>query len=222
MKLKRIGLALLVVIGSLIAVEAPAQEEGMTQQETKEMAFGRLSEERQKKVIVMLKKIFKEAKVKAEESIRENGSMVPYGYAANRDGKGQFLHIDPEQKMKAEVAAHAIQKSILTNALRGDLAASAIFMTMGMPQGLAEETKRKLEASIKGDRGIQDVRILTVELQHLGGLGLLMSVPFWQADNEKWIFGQPVAQRVPAELQKSVQRMIKKAAQKQRSQEDDS
>jgi len=44
--------------------------------------------------------------------------------------------------MKAEVAAHAIQKSILTNAVRGQLAASAIFLTMGLPEGLEEETRK--------------------------------------------------------------------------------
>ena len=221
MKLKRIGLALLVA-GALIGVETPAQDAGMTQQETKEMAFGQLSEEKQKQVIAMLKKIFKEAKGKAEESIRENGSMVPYGYAANHQGQGQFLHINPEQKVEAEVAAHAIQKSILTNAVRGKLAASGMFLTMGVPKGLKEKTREKLRASIKGDRGLDDVRFLMVELQHLGGLGLLMSVPYWQNDDNTWVFGKPVSQQVSPELQSSVQRVMRKAAQQQRSQGGDS
>ncbi|TDT41564.1 hypothetical protein DES49_1660 [Halospina denitrificans] len=216
MKLKSIGLALLIA-GALVAVEAPAQEEGMTQEKAKEMAFGQLSEEKQKQVIAMLKKIFKDAKGKAEKSIRENGSMVPYGYAANNQGQGQFLHIDPEQKLKAEMAAHAIQKTIITNAVRGDLAASGMFLTMGVPQGLQEETRKKLEKSIKGDRGIEDVRFLMVELQHLGGLGLLMTVPYWQSDEGKWVFGEPVSQQVSPELQRSVQRIMRKASQKQGS-----
>ena len=222
MKLKKIVLALL--IGALIPVHAQAQEEqeGMTQQETKKMAFGRLSEEKQKQVIAMLKKIFQEAKGKAEKSIRENGEMVPYGYAANLQGKGQFLHIDPEQKLKAEMAAHAIQKSILTNAVRGDLAASAIFLTMGMPKGLDQKAKEKLKTSIKGDRELEDVRFLMVELQHLGGLGLLMMVPYWQENEGKWVFGEPVSQQVGAELQKSVQRVMRRAAQQQQTGKDGS
>lgn len=221
MKLKRIGLVLLVV-GALMGVEAPAQDSGMTQKETRNMAFGQLSEEKQKHVIAMLKKIFKDAKGKAEKSIRENGSMVPYGYAANNQGQGQFLHIDPEQRLKAEVAAHAIQKTIITNAVRGDLAASGMFLTMGVPSGLEEETRKKLEKSIKGDRGIEDVRFLMVELQHLGGLGLLMTVPYWQDDSGKWVFGEPVSQQVSPELQKSVQRIMRKAAQQQKQQGGDS
>lgn len=216
MKLKSIGMALLIA-GALIAVEAPAQEEGMTQQKAKEMAFGQLSEDKQKQVIAMLKKVFKDAKGKGEKSIRENGSMVPYGYAANNQGKGQFLHIDPEQEMRAEVAAHAIQKTIITNAVRGQLAASGLFMTMGSPSRLDEETEKKLNESIEGDRGIDDVRFLMVELQHLGGLGLLMTVPYWQNDEEKWVFGDPVSQQVPPELQRSVQRIMRKAAEKQSS-----
>jgi len=220
MKLKNILLALL--IGVLISVEVPAQEAGMTQKETRNMAFGQMSEAKHKQVIAMLKKIYKEAKGKAEKSIRKNGSMIPYGYAANNQGDGQFLHIDPEQKMKAEVAAHAIQKSILTNAVRGQLAASAIFLTMGLPEGLEEETRKKLESSIKGDRELGDVRFLMVELQHLGGLGLLMTVPYWESDEGKWVFGKPVSQQVPPELQKSVQRILRKAAQQKRSQGGDS
>ena len=221
MKLKSIGLALLVA-GSLVAVEAPAQDAGMTQQETKEMAFGQLSEKQQKQVIAMLKKIFKEGKVKAEESVRENGSFVPYGYVANKQGQGQFLHINPDQKMRAEIAAHAVQKTIITNALRGDLAASALFMTAKMPQGIEDDTEKKLEESIKGDRSIEDVRFLMVELQHLGGLGLLMSVPYWKDSEDKWVFGNPVSQQINPVLQSTVRRMIRKAAQKQKSQGSDS
>jgi len=31
------------------------------------------------------------------------------------------------------------------------------------------------------------VRFLMVELQHLGGLGLLMTVPYWESDEGKWV-----------------------------------
>jgi len=119
--------------------------------------------------------------------------------------------------MRAEVAAHAVQKTIITNALRGNLAASGLFMTMALPEGLKEKTQKQLEESIEGDRGIDDVRFLMVELQHLGGLGLLMSVPYWKNNEEEWIFGEPVSQQVEPQLQMSVQRMMRKAAQQQKS-----
>lgn len=208
-----------VMILMLLPAAGWAQEAGksLEQQNSKEMAFGQLSEKQQKLVVGMLKKLFKEGKVKAEDSIRDNGSFVPYAYVTNHQGKGQFLHIDPEQEMRAEVAAHAVQKTIVTNALRGDLAASGLFMTSKMPQGIKEKTKQELAESIKGDRSIEDVRFLMVELQHLGGLGLLMSVPYWESDEDKWVFGKPISQQINAELQATIQRMMRKAAQKQDS-----
>ncbi|MEQ6884914.1 hypothetical protein [Salicola sp. Rm-C-2C1-2] len=208
-----------VMILMLLPAAGSAQEAGksLEQQNSKEMAFGQLSEKQQKLVVGMLKKLFKEGKVKAEDSIRDNGSFVPYAYVANHQGKGQFLHIDPEQEMRAEVAAHAVQKTIVTNALRGDLAASGLFMTSKMPQGIKEKTKQELAESIKGDRSIEDVRFLMVELQHLGGLGLLMSVPYWENDEDKWVFGKPISQQINAELQATVQNMMRKAAQKQKN-----
>jgi len=96
MKLKNILLALL--IGVLISVEVPAQEAGMTQKETRNMAFGQMSEAKQKQVIAMLKKIYKEAKGKAEKSIRKNGSMIPYGYAANNQGTDSFCTLIPNRR----------------------------------------------------------------------------------------------------------------------------
>ena len=208
---------LTLVILALMPLAAVAQEGGkaLEEQSTKQMAFGQLSEKQQKMVVAMLKKLFKEGKVKAEESIRENGSFVPYGYVLNNQAEGQFLHINPEQRMKAEVAAHAVQKTIVTNALRGNLAASGLFMTMALPQGMKEETRQKLEQSVRGDRGLDDVRFLMVELQHLGGLGLLMSVPYWKNSDDKWVFGEPVSQQVEPQLQSTVQRMMRKAAQQQ-------
>lgn len=208
---------LTLVILALMPLAAVAQEGGkaLEEQSTKQMAFGQLSEKQQKMVVAMLKKLFKEGKVKAEESIRENGSFVPYGYVLNNQADGQFLHINPEQRMKAEVAAHAVQKTIVTNALRGNLAASGLFMTMALPQGMKEETRQKLEQSVRGDRGLDDVRFLMVELQHLGGLGLLMSVPYWKNSDDKWVFGEPVSQQVEPQLQSTVQRMMRRAAQQQ-------
>jgi len=218
MKLKGVVLAL--TIGLMVPVGAVSQDAGegsISQKQTRDMAFSQLSEKEKKTVIAMLKKLFKEAKGKAEDSIRDNGGMVPYGYAMNHAGEGQFLHIDPEQEMRAEVAAHAVQKTIVTNALQGNLAASGLFMTMGVPSGLDEETRQQLEESIKGDRGIEDVRYLMVELQHLGGLGLLMTVPYWQQDDGKWVFGKPASERIDPELQQTVRGMIRKAVEKQRS-----
>ena len=205
------------IICALVPSAALGQEggEALKEQGTKEMAFGQLSEKQQKLVVGMLKKLFKEGKVKAQESIRENGSFVPYGYVSNHQGKGQFLHINPEQKMEAEVAAHAVQKTIITNALRGNLAASGLFMTMALPEGIKEKTQKQLEESIKGDRGIDDVRFLMVELQHLGGLGLLMSVPYWQNSEDEWVFGEPVSQQINPELQMAVKQMMRKATQQQ-------
>lgn len=208
---------LTLVILTLMPFAAVAQEGGkaLEEQSTRQMAFGQLSEKQQKMVVAMLKKLFKEGKVKAEESIRENGSFVPYGYVLNNQADGQFLHINPEQRMKAEVAAHAVQKTIVTNALRGNLAASGLFMTMALPEGMKEETRQKLEQSVRGDRGLEDVRFLMVELQHLGGLGLLMSVPYWKNSDDKWVFGDPVSQQVEPQLQSTVQRMMRRAAQQQ-------
>lgn len=207
------------ILMMLVPAAGVAQEgaEGLEQQSSKQMAFGQLSKEQQKLVVAMLKKLFKEGKVKAEKSIRENGSFVPYAYVSNHKGEGQFLHIDPEQQMRAEVAAHAVQKTIVTNALRGNLAASGLFMTSKMPQGVEEKTRQELAESIKGDRSIEDVRFLMVELQHLGGLGLLMSVPYWQNDAGKWVFGTPISQQINAELQATVKRIMRKAAKQQKS-----
>jgi len=42
---------------------------------------------------------------------------------------------------------------------------------MGLPEGLEEETRKKLESSIKGDRELGDVRFLMVELQTSGRIG---------------------------------------------------
>ncbi|MFO7786524.1 MAG: hypothetical protein R6W87_01940 [Halospina sp.] len=205
------------IICALVPSAAVGQEGGEALEEkgAKEMAFGQLSEKQQKLVVGMLKKLFKEGKVKAQESIRENGSFVPYGYVSNHKGKGQFLHINPDQKMKAEVAVHAVQKTIISNAVRGNLAASGLFMTMALPEGVKEKTQEQLEESIKGDRGIDDVRFLMVELQHLGGLGLLMSVPYWQDSDDEWVFGEPVSQQIDPELQMAVKQMMRKAAQPQ-------
>lgn len=201
---------LTVMLLSLMPFTTLAQDGGqaLEQQSAKEMAFGQLSEKQQKLVVGMLKKLFKEGKVKAEESIRESGSFVPYGYVLNNQADGQFLHINPEQKMKAEVAAHAVQKTIVTNALRGNLAASGLFMTMALPDGLNEKTREQLEDAIKGGRGVDDVRFLMVELQHLGGLGMLMSVPYWKNGEGQWVFGDAVSQQVTPELHRTVRQVM--------------
>lgn len=206
---------LAIVIAGFIATGAVAQDE-FTQKDARDMAFSEMSEDKQKQVIAMLKKLMKDSKGKAEESIRENGSIVPYGYVLNPQGEGQFLHMDPEQKLKAEVTAHAIQKSILTNAVRGNLVASGLYMTMGMPRGLEKETREKLEESLEGDRTLEDVRFLLVELQHLGGLGLVTTIPYWKDDEDKWVFGEPAQQKVEPSLQSSVQNQIQKAAERQK------
>ena len=97
------------------------------------------------------------------------------------------------------------------------MAASGLFLTMGAPEGLDKETRRKLEESIQGDRGVEDVRFLMVELQHLGGLGLLMTVPYWQKNDGKWVFGEAASQKIDPTLQQTVRRKIRRAMERQKS-----
>lgn len=211
MRLRALFCILVMMITLPMAGVAQESSEGFSQEDARDMAFSKLPENKQKAVIAMLKKLMDESISEAENSIRENGSMVPFGYVSNAAGQGQFLRLSEDKKVRAEVAAHAVQKAIVTNAFRGNLVASALYLTMNAPKGLGAEIEKKLESSIKGDRNIDDVRFLMVELQHLGGLGLVMTVPYWQADGE-WFFGDPVQKRVDPELHLKVKKTFRKAA----------
>lgn len=212
MRLRTLFCVLVMMVALPVAGLAQESDGDFTQEDARDMAFSKLSEDKQKAVIAMLKKLMDESMSEAEDSIRENGSMVPFGYVSNAAGEGQFIRLSEDRKVRAEVAAHAVQKAIVTNAFRGNLVASALYLTMSAPEGLGSEIEKKLESSIDGDRDIDDVRFLMVELQHLGGLGLVMTVPYWQADGE-WFFGDPVQKRVDPELHQRVRNTFRKAAQ---------
>lgn len=216
MKFRNLVLALL--LGAALPVTALAQEGGeeFTQEDAKDMAFSKLSEDKQKAVIAMLKKLMDESIGEAEKSIKEDGAMVPFGYVANAQGEGQFLRLDDKQDIRAEVAAHAIQKAIVTNAFRGNLVASALYLTMGKPEGMSD-VEEELEESIGDDREIEDVRFLMVELQHLGGIGLVSTIPYWKQDGE-WVFGEAVQKQVEPELHTVVRETFRNAAEKQQGQ----
>lgn len=204
------------IMTAFLAPPVAAQDGGgdFSQQDAKEMVFSKLPVEKQKTVVAMLKKIMDDSMDEAEKSIRENGSLMPFGYVVNSAGEGQFLRLGEDQKVSPEYAAHGIQKAIITNAYRGDLVASALYLAMGAPKGLGNDIREKLETSIKGDRSIEDVRFLMVELQHLGGLGMVMTVPYWRME-EQWHFGEPVQKRVSPELHNTVQKTFRRAAKKQ-------
>ena len=195
-----------------LAVMAQDSEEDFTRQDAKDMAFSKLSDDKQKAVIAMLKKLMNDSIKEAESSIRENGALIPFGYVSNAQGQGQFLRIDESQSIKPEYAAHAVQKAIITNAYKGNLIASALYMTAAVPDSLGEDIQKELTASIGNGRSIDDVRFLMVELQHLGGLGLVMTVPYWQVDGE-WRFGDPVQKRVAPELHKAVRNTFQRIEQ---------
>lgn len=221
MRLRTLFYSFVLLLALPLAAPAQAQEGGddFSQEDARDMAFSKLSEDKQKAVIAMLKKIMDDSISEAEDSIRENGSMVPFGYVTNSAGKGQFIRLSEDKEVRAEVAAHAVQKAIVTNAYRGNLVASALYLTMGTPDKLGNEIKEKLEASIKGDRSVEDVRFLMVELQHLGGLGMVMTVPYWKTE-DKWVFGDPVQKKVAPELHRTVQKTFKRAAQQSSQQQE--
>lgn len=213
MRLRTLFCILVMMVALPMAVVAQDGGE-FSQEDARDMAFSKLSEDKQKAVIAMLKKLMDDSMSEAEESIREDGSLVPFGYVSNAAGEGQFIRLSDDKEVRAEVAAHAVQKAIVSNAYRGNLVASAVYLTMGAPDQLGKEIESKLEASIEGDREIGDVRFLMVELQHLGGLGMVMTVPYWQTDG-KWVFGDPVQKKVDPELHLTVQKTFQRAAQSQ-------
>ncbi len=202
------------IVSAFLPLAATAQDSGesFSQQDARDMAFSKLSEDKQKSVIAMLKKLMDDSMKEAESSIRENGSLMPFGYVANAQGKGQFLRIDESQSIKPGYAVHAVQKAIITNAYKGNLIASALYMTAAAPDALGQDIRKELEASIGDGRRVEDVRFLMVELQHLGGLGLVMTVPYWQVDGE-WRFGDPVQKRVEPELHRAVRNTFQRIEQ---------
>lgn len=199
-----------------LPMAAVAQDSGgdFTQDDARDMAFNKLSEDKQKAVIAMLKKLMDDSISEAEKSIRENGSLVPFGYVSNAVGEGQFMRLSKDKEVRAGVAAHAVQKAIVSNAFRGNLVASALYMTMDAPDKLGKKIENKIEESIKGKRNVDDVRFLMVELQHLGGFGMVMTVPYWQ-NNGEWVFGESIQKKVDPELHLAVRKTFRQAAQGQ-------
>ncbi len=207
-------LTLIAVLFMMMLVPATASAEEFTQEDARDMAFGQLDEEKQKAVLAMLQKMLDTGLEEAEELIREEGSFVPFAYVMNPQGEGQFLRLSDDQEMRAEVAAHAVQRAIVTNAFQGNLVASSVFLTMEAPRDGMEELEGDLEEELGDDRELDDVRFLMVEQQHLGGLGLVSAVPYWQ-DGGEWHFGEPQQQQVDPELHNVVQRTFQEAAEEQ-------
>jgi len=177
-------------------------EDDFGQEEAEEMAFQSLDAEEQKAVLATLQAALDESIGEAEEQIRERGSIVPYAYALNYQGQGQFLRVGQDRDVSAEHAAHGLQRAIVESAFSGNLVGSVLYMTMASPSDLGQ-MGREIEKEI--DEDAKDVRLLAVEMQHLAGVGAVTFVPYWKSDDE-WVFGKPQQRMVEPELRKLVRK----------------
>ena len=204
---KSVFVLILLLLGSPMAL---ASEE-FTEEDAEEMAFETLTEEEKKVVLATLQKAVDESIQEAEERIREGGQMLPFGYAINAAGEGQFLRLDhAEGEVGAAEAAQGIQRAIAEAAIAGNLTGSLLYVTMASPAEMGE-VGEELMAEL--DEDMRDARMLVVEMQHLAGVGAITAVPYWKSeDGESWVFGKPHQTRVDPRLRQLVQGYYREAA----------
>ena len=197
-------ITLIAVLFTMMLVSATAAADEFTEDDAEDMAFEQLDGEEQKAVLATLQKALDDSIEEAEDKIREDGQMLPFGYALNAAGEGQFLRLDHEEgEIPAGQAAQGIQRSIAESAIAGNLVGSLLYVTMASPAEMGEMGE---ELMAELDEELEDARMLLVEMQHLAGVGALTAVPYWQSEDEgAWVFGEPQQTQVEPRLRQLVQ-----------------
>lgn len=188
---------------------AEGTREDFTEEDLLNMAFDELSDEEKAAVVKNLQNLADESIERAEEKIREQGGLVPFAYLGDYEGEGQFAWFNHDEPVQPEVAASAIQRSVVQAAFQGNLVASVLYMTSGTPRGVDQETREEIEGQLTDEVSFDDLRFLIIEMQHLAGLGIMKVVPYWREDGE-WVFGASEEQRVSPELHRLVRQTFQR------------
>ncbi len=194
--LRRIALG---AILALLAVTNPAMA-NPDEDSVRTTVFRSLSETEREVVLGNLQHLLASSIDEALEQVRRQGGIRPFAYVGDYEGGGRFIRLSSEQQVPPDIAAHAIQKTVVQGALEGSLIASLLYITTDSSPALTEELLSKFQDALAADdRNLESVRYLLIEMQHLAGLGLLHVVPYWQEDQE-WRIGNAVQQVIEPRL----------------------
>ncbi|MDC0661519.1 hypothetical protein [Marinobacter sp. SS21] len=191
--LRQITLLALLALANL-AVASPGEDSART------TVFRSISESEREVVLGNLQHLLESSIDEALEQIRRQGGIRPFAYIGDYEGGGRFIRLSSEQQIPPDVAAHAIQKTVVQGALEGTLIASLLYITTDSSPSLTEELLSRFQEQLTAEgRDIAHVRYLLIEMQHLAGLGLLHVVPYWQ-ENGEWRVGNAVQQVIEPRL----------------------
>ncbi|MDX1756147.1 MAG: hypothetical protein R3175_08825 [Marinobacter sp.] len=171
--------------------------------------FRSLSESDREVVLGNLQHLLESSIDEALGQIRDRGGIRPFAYIGDYEGSGRFIRLSAEQQVPPDVAAHAIQQTVVQGALDGALIASLLYITTEGTGPLTDELLAKFEAELAAEgRDVKNVRYLLIEMQHLAGLGVLHVVPYWQEEGQ-WQVGNAIQQVIEPRLHDLIETTLK-------------